>query len=164
MITKSVLLQHYVSLIFFLNKTRHSVLFHSILYQYILFSSVMQAMKSCEVDLSDADVARIGLRFDEEQGRRVDINQFMRFVRGERSACGCRTSDNTQYIHTARHRSVLQWVLRAFVESVVLSACIHPQYPPRSRCDFSQLTTITVYRVVAVTATMTLLLVVPSKH
>ena len=41
-------------------------------------------MKSCDVQLSDADVARLALRFDEEESRRVDIQKFMRFVRGER--------------------------------------------------------------------------------
>lgn len=54
----------------------------------LLFSSlslfIFQAMKSCDVQLSDADVARLALRFDEEESRRVDIQKFMRFVRGER--------------------------------------------------------------------------------
>ena len=42
-------------------------------------------MKSCEVDLSDADVARLVLRFDEEESMRIDISQFMRFIRGKSS-------------------------------------------------------------------------------
>ena len=46
-------------------------------------------MKSCEVDLSDADVARLVLRFDEEESMRIDISQFMRFIRG----------NNTLYLH-----------------------------------------------------------------
>ena len=42
-----------------------------------------QAMKSCDVDLTDSDTARLALRFDEEESRRVHIQKFMRFVRGE---------------------------------------------------------------------------------
>jgi hypothetical protein len=42
-------------------------------------------MKSCDVDLSDSDTARLALRFDEEESRRVHIQKFMRFVRGENS-------------------------------------------------------------------------------
>jgi hypothetical protein len=48
-------------------------------------------MKSCDVQLSDSDVARLALRFDEEESRRLDIQKFMRFVRGERR--GERRSD-----------------------------------------------------------------------
>ena len=44
-----------------------------------------QAMKSCDVDLSDSDTARLALRFDEEESRRVHIQKFMRFVRGMKS-------------------------------------------------------------------------------
>jgi hypothetical protein len=42
-------------------------------------------MKSCDVDLSDSDTARLALRFDEEESRRVHVQKFMRFVRGESS-------------------------------------------------------------------------------
>lgn len=42
-------------------------------------------MKSCDVDLSDSDAARLALRFDEEESRRVHVQKFMRFVRGEKS-------------------------------------------------------------------------------
>ena len=50
------------------------------------FYHYLQAMKSCDVDLSDSDTARLALRFDEEESRRVHIQKFMRFVRGEKSS------------------------------------------------------------------------------
>ena len=62
----------------------------SILISLFAFSTLMlnyylQAMKSCDVDLSDSDTARLALRFDEEESRRVNIQKFMRFVRGMKS-------------------------------------------------------------------------------
>ena len=45
--------------------------------------SVFQAMNSCEVELSESDVARLALRFDEEESRRIDIQKFLMFIRGE---------------------------------------------------------------------------------
>ena len=41
-----------------------------------------QAMKSCEVDLSESDVARLVLRFDEDESMRIDIKNFIKFIRG----------------------------------------------------------------------------------
>ena len=60
--------------------------FHSHAFLLSLFSIFnFQAMKSCDVDLSDSDAARLALRFDEEESRRVHVQKFMRFVRGEKS-------------------------------------------------------------------------------
>ena len=39
-------------------------------------------MKSCEVDLSESDVARLVLRFDEDESMRIDIKNFIKFIRG----------------------------------------------------------------------------------
>ena len=39
-------------------------------------------MKSCEVDLSESDVARLLLRFDDDEGMRIDIQKFFKFIRG----------------------------------------------------------------------------------
>ena len=50
-----------------------------------MLNDYLQAMKSCDVDLSDSDTARLALRFDEEESRRVHIQKFMRFVRGVKS-------------------------------------------------------------------------------
>ena len=39
-------------------------------------------MKTCEVDLSESDVTRLALRFDEEESMRIDIQKFLKFIRG----------------------------------------------------------------------------------
>ena len=47
-----------------------------------MFYDHAQAMKSCEVDLSESDVARLVLRFDEDESMRIDIKKFIKFIRG----------------------------------------------------------------------------------
>ena len=43
---------------------------------------ILKAMKTCEVDLSESDVTRLALRFDEEESMRIDIQKFLKFIRG----------------------------------------------------------------------------------
>jgi len=49
----------------------------------ITATQFQKAMKSCNVELSESDVARLLLRFDTEEVHRLDIEKFVRFLRGQ---------------------------------------------------------------------------------
>ena len=44
-----------------------------------------KAMKSCNIELSDADIQRLMIRFDTEEAQCFDIERFIRFLRGQPS-------------------------------------------------------------------------------
>ena len=42
-----------------------------------------KAMKQCHIELSESDIQRLTLRFDAEESQRIDIDKFMKFIRGQ---------------------------------------------------------------------------------
>lgn len=42
-----------------------------------------KALNSCNIELSESDVARMVLRFDSEESQRIDLEKFVRFMRGQ---------------------------------------------------------------------------------
>ena len=42
-----------------------------------------KAMKQCHIELSESDIQRLTLRFDGEDSQRIDIDKFMKFIRGQ---------------------------------------------------------------------------------
>lgn len=42
-----------------------------------------KALKNCDVEISEEDVARLMLRFDAEEVQRLDLDKFIRFMRGQ---------------------------------------------------------------------------------
>jgi Ca2+-binding EF-hand superfamily protein len=49
-----------------------------------------KAMRSCRVELSDADVSRLLLRFDSEGNQRFDVDEFIFFLKGKSGRAGGR--------------------------------------------------------------------------